>query len=127
MARRALREKSYTRYHSRKCLPLSENHRMVGVVWAEQRLKFQYSEWCQVFWSDETWINYDQVLTNCVPRKVSFFFIKFINSMPKRKERSTIKSVPWTSSGKVKLEYFGLALLDLRETLSFFGRLNEER
>ncbi|KAI1001156.1 hypothetical protein K3495_g7043 [Podosphaera aphanis] len=52
----------------RRCPRLSENHRSVRLLWAEQHLSWR-QEWSQVLWSDETWINDDRIMSGHVTRK----------------------------------------------------------
>ncbi|KAI0997528.1 hypothetical protein K3495_g10659 [Podosphaera aphanis] len=48
--------------------PLTENHRLVRLFWAEQHLSWR-QEWSQVLWSDEAWINDDRTMSGHVTRK----------------------------------------------------------
>jgi len=56
----ALRKRGFKRYIALAKPPLSEANQRKRLAWAEEHVNWSKDQWCQILWSDETWVNSTQ-------------------------------------------------------------------
>lgn len=54
--RNALRKEGFTRYVARAKPPLSEANIHNRLAWALEHRNWSFEQWCQILWTDETWV-----------------------------------------------------------------------
>ena len=78
--RNALRRTGYLRYIARIKPPLTEQHKLLRIERALRHLHFTLEDWCNVVWTDETYISDGPVNKTHVTRKVSLIYLMAISN-----------------------------------------------
>ncbi|KAI0999536.1 hypothetical protein K3495_g8660 [Podosphaera aphanis] len=65
----ALKDRGYYRNLSLEKPPLSEANKRKWFEWVSERLHWTYNDWCQILWSDETWVTDGRLRDAYVTRK----------------------------------------------------------
>ena len=73
--RNALRRRGYLRYIARSKPLLTEQHKLLRIEWAHRHFRFTLEDWCNVVWTDETYISDGPVNKSHVTRKVSLIYL----------------------------------------------------
>ncbi|KAI1006440.1 hypothetical protein K3495_g1784 [Podosphaera aphanis] len=66
-----LRRRGYPRYLAQSKPPLTEQHQIFRMQWAQRHFNFTLEDWCKVVWTDETYISDGPANETHVTRKAS--------------------------------------------------------
>ncbi|KAI0994093.1 hypothetical protein K3495_g14090 [Podosphaera aphanis] len=69
--RNAFRRRGYLRYIARSKPPLTEQYKLLRIEWAHRHFHFTLEDWCNVVWTDETYISDSPVNKTHVTRKAN--------------------------------------------------------
>lgn len=54
--KRCLKRRGYSRRIALRKPPITEPNRVARLTWAHEHLHWSKEQWCEILWSDETWV-----------------------------------------------------------------------